>query len=159
MTNVNMELKVSFPDIPEALGGFANYEINNTTAIVEFIHSLKKELDGTILEVHDMKFINTNDNRNGFFMFDLSNDMVIIFYKSLFFDGNAITITLKTKDAPIYNHNILYETNVACPYMDKWEYLPYKSLTVLANFKTETDLLVKSITSVIASHTVEKIDM
>lgn len=151
-----MELKVSFPDIPEALGDFANHEINNTTAIVEFMHSLKKELDGTILEVRDMKFINSDDRYEGFFMFVLSNDMVIVFYKGLIFDVNAITIALKTLDPYMY---ILYEANVVCPYMDKWEYMPYQSETVIDEFKTETNLLVKAITSVIASHTVEKIDM
>lgn len=156
MENVSMELKVSFPDIPEALGDFANNEINNTTAIVEFIHSLKKELDGTILEVRDMKFINTDDRYKGFFMFVLSNNMVIVFYKGLVFDVNAIMIALKTN-----NMYTLYETNVTCSYMDKWEYeyFPYQSETAIEDFKTETDLFVKSINSVIASHTVEKIDM
>lgn len=155
MENVSMELKVSFPDIPKALGDFANHGINNTTAIVEFIHALKKELDGTILEVRDMTFINSDDRYIGFFMFVLSNDMVIMFYKGMLSEVNAITIALKTKD--MY---IIYETNVTCSYMDKWEHLPYQSMRSLeSNFKTETDLFVKAIIEVIASHTVEKIDM
>ena len=164
MDTYEMKIDVTLPDTPKALGDWANYEINNIVAIVEFIQQLQNELDKTDLKVENIKFRETKDRFEPFIIFKLPKNLAVFFYKKAIFDGDIITIQIKEmvkSDENTYNPRWLYESNVECPYINPWKHSQYQGMAtpVPSKYKHDVDALIFAINKVIEDHSVKKIDM
>ena len=164
MDTYEMKIDVTLPDAPKALGDWANREINNVVAIVEFIHQLQKELDETDLKVENIKFRDVKDRFEPFIIFKLPKNLAVFFYKKAIFDGDVITIQIKEmieSDENTYNPRWLYESNVECPYIDPWKHSQYQGMAtpIPSKYKQDVDTLTSAIDKVIKDNSVEKIDM
>jgi hypothetical protein len=165
MDTYEMEINVTLPDTPKALGDWANYEINNVVSTVEFIQQLQGELDKTDLKVENVEFKKDEYRIDPFIIFKLPKNLELLFYKDneAAFNGNVITIRLKEMiklNEDTYQR-WLYETNVKCPYIDPWKHLQYQGMAtpVPSKYKHDVDILIAAINKVIKDHSVKKIDM
>lgn len=164
MDTYEMKIDVTLPDTPKALGDWANHEINNVVAAIEFMHQLQKELDETDLKVENIKFREVKDRFEPFIIFKLPRNLAVFFYKKAIFEGDVITIQIKEmieSDENTYNPRWLYESNVECPYINPWKHSQYKGMAspVPSKYKHDVDALIFAINKVIEDHSVKKIDM
>lgn len=164
MDTYKMEINVTLPDAPKALGDWANYEINNIVSTVEFIQQLQNELDKTDLKVENVKFREVDDRFEPFIIFKLPKNLAVLFYKKAAFDKDKVTIQLKEmieSEENTYDPRWLYESNVKCPYFDPWKHLQYQGMAtpVPSKYKHDVDTLISAINKVIENHSVEKIEM
>lgn len=164
MDTYEMKIDVTLPDVPKALGDWANHEINNVVATVEFIQQLQNKLDETDLKVENIKFREVKDRFEPFVIFKLPKNLAVFFYKKAIFEGDVITIQIKEmieSGENTYNPRWLYESNVECPYMNPWKHSQYHGMAspVPSNYKHDVDTLIFAINKVIENHSVEKIDM
>lgn len=164
METYEVKMTTTLPDIPKAFGDYANYEINNTVAEIEFLDGLRKELDKTDLKVEHVKFREIKDSFEPFIIFKLPKNLELFFYKKKPFNVNAITIQLKemiVSDEDMYNPRWIYESNVECLYIDAWKHIKCRGAVppVPSKYRHDVDTLIKAIENVINEHSVQRIEM
>lgn len=164
MDTYEVKVTATLSDTIEAFGNYANYEINNTVAEIEFMNNLRKELNKTDLKVEHVKFRDVKDRFEPFIIFKLPKNLELFFYKKMPFNANAITIQLKEmieSDENTYNPRWIYESNVECLYIDAWKHIKCRGFIapVSLKYKHEVDVLIKAIENVINEHSVQRIEM
>lgn len=164
MDTYEVKVTATFSDTIEAFGDYANYEINNTVAEIEFMNNLRKELDKTDLKVEHVKFREVKDRFEPFIIFKLPKNLELFFYKKMPFNANAITIQLKEMIETYentYNPRWLYESDVECPYIDAWKHIKCRGFMapVPPKYRHDVDTLTKAIENVINEHSVQRIEM
>lgn len=164
MDTYEVKVTTTLSDTIKAFGDYANYEINNTVAEIEFMNNLRKELDKTDLKVEHVKFREVKDRFEPFIIFKLPKNLELFFYKKKPFNVNAITIQLKEmieSDENTYNPRWLYESDVECSYIDTWKHIKCRGFVtpVSLKYKHEVDVLIKAIENVINEHSVQRIEM